>query len=71
MFFPETQTDDLDKVELEGYEFKVKNRGKFLKRKSSGQVFGYKNELTSKIKTLCTESKSVFFGLKLVGTFLI
>jgi uncharacterized membrane protein len=24
MFFPETKTDDLDKIELEGYEFKMK-----------------------------------------------
>ena len=23
MFFPETKTDDLDKIELEGYEFKM------------------------------------------------
>lgn len=61
MCFSETKTDDLDKIELEGYEFKMKNRGKFLKRKSGGLVFGYKKELASNIKTLCTESKFGFW----------
>jgi len=69
--FSETKTDDLDKIELESFEFKMKNRGKFLNRKSGRLVVGYKKELESKIKTLSTESKFVFFGLKLVGRFFI
>jgi hypothetical protein len=31
-----TKTDDLDNIELDGYDFKMKNRGTFLHRKSEG-----------------------------------
>ena len=34
MCFSETKTDDLDNIELDGYDFKMKNRGTFLHRKS-------------------------------------
>ena len=61
MCFSETKTDDLDNIELDGYDLKMKNRGKFLHRKSGGLVLGYKKELASKIRVFSTDSKFVFW----------
>ena len=61
MCFSETKTDDVDNIELDGYDLKMKNRGKFLHRKSGGLVLGYKKELASKIKVFSTDSKVVFW----------
>ena len=61
MYLSETKTADLDNIELDGYHFKMKNRGKFLHRKSGGLVLGYKKELASKIKVFSTDSKVVFW----------
>ena len=63
MVYSETKTDDLDKIELDGYDFKMKNRGTFLDRKSGSLVLGCKKELASKIKVFSTAS-NLCFGLK-------
>jgi hypothetical protein len=40
----ETKTDDIDKIDLEGYTFKMKNRKK-IGRISGGIILGYKDHL--------------------------
>jgi hypothetical protein len=40
----ETKTDDIDKIDLEGYTFKMKNRKK-IGRKSGRIILGYKDHL--------------------------
>ena len=59
--FSETKTDDLNNIELDGYDLKMKNRGKFVHRKSGGLVLGYKKGLASKIKVFSTASKFDFW----------
>ena len=59
--FSETKTDDLDNIELDGYDFKMINRGTFLHRKSWSVVLGYKKELASKIKVFSTAKFMFWF----------
>jgi hypothetical protein len=47
----ETKTDDIDKIDLEGYTFKMKNRKKI----------GYKDHLENYIEPLETESNYIFW----------
>ena len=47
MCFSETKTDDVDNIELDGYDLKMKNRGKFLHRTLGGLVLEYKKQLES------------------------
>ena len=56
----ETKTDDIDKIDLEGYTFKMKNRKK-IGRKSGGIILGYKDHLENYIEPLETESNYIFW----------
>lgn len=57
--FVESKTDDIDIINFEGYQFNMKNRKPFAKVKSGGIIIGYKNELSSEITILQTDSKFV------------
>ena len=45
--FQETHCDDYDTLDLDGYNFLIKNRKHHMKRKSGGVALAYKNVLSS------------------------
>ncbi|VDI00448.1 Hypothetical predicted protein [Mytilus galloprovincialis] len=55
----ETKTDDIDVINLPGYEFKMKNRKKVTKTRSGGITVGYKEHLKTMIEIIDTECKYV------------
>jgi hypothetical protein len=60
----ETKTDDIDKIDLEGYTFKMKNRKK-IGRKPGGIILGYKDHLEhyienfNKIGVICSSTVKI------------
>lgn len=57
----ETKTDDLDVIEIDGYEIKMKNRVKYGRVNSGGIILAYKQELSEFINIHETESKAVLW----------
>ncbi|CAG2216686.1 unnamed protein product [Mytilus edulis] len=57
----ETKTDDIDVINLPGYEFKMKNRKKVTKTRSGGITVGYKEHLKTMIEIIDTECKYVMW----------
>ncbi|CAG2251894.1 unnamed protein product [Mytilus edulis] len=57
----ETKTDDVDIIDLPGYEFRMKNRKKVSRNRSGGITLGYKLEHANKIKILTTDSQFVLW----------
>ena len=42
----ETKTDDLDVIEINGFEIKMKNRAKYCRLNPGGIILAYKKELS-------------------------
>ena len=59
--FQETKTDDIDVLELENYEFVMKNRKKYGRVNSGGIVLAFRNYLKEHITIHETECKSVLW----------
>ena len=59
--FQETKTDDIDVLELENYEFVMKNRKKYGRVNSGGIVLAFRNYLKDHITIHETECKSVLW----------
>ncbi|CAG2219895.1 unnamed protein product [Mytilus edulis] len=57
----ETKLDDIDDIQLQGYELIYKNRNKIGKRRSGGLAVAYKNHLKDNIEYIKTESKFVLW----------
>jgi exonuclease III len=59
--FQETKTDDIDVLEIDGYEIKMKNRVKYGRVNSGGITLVYKRELNEFINIHETECKFVLW----------
>ncbi|CAG2247285.1 unnamed protein product [Mytilus edulis] len=57
----ETKTDDLDKIDIPGFTFHLKNRKNIARVKSGGIAFGYKSHLENFVKPVENFSSLVYW----------
>lgn len=61
MCFQETKTDDLDEINIEGFEIIMKNRFKYGRVDSGGIILAFRQNLSEFITTHATDSKTVLW----------